>query len=111
MLSAAIPAGAAQVPVGDEPLFFSTQRRRRKLANPVSYDPPGAELPGDENVDPLAGEAGMSWPPIALAAARATAVRQPALGDHPQVLGEPDVGHSDLVSVFHGERVQPRGGR
>src|SRR5258708_25338348 len=81
------------------------------LANPVSYDASGAELLSDEDVDSLAGDAGMPWSSIALAAARATVVRQPALGDHPQVLGEPDVCHPDLGIAFHGERVQPRGAR
>ena len=62
--SAAIPADAAQVPVGDEPLFFSAQRRLRKLADPVSYDASDAELLGDENVDALAGHAGRGVPEL-----------------------------------------------
>lgn len=68
-----------------------------------------AELAGDEDVDALAGYACVPWPSVALAAAGAAAAWQPSLGDHPQVPGEPDIGHPDLVIVFDGERVQARG--
>lgn len=105
--SAAIPADAAQVPAVDKPFFFGAKRHYGKRANPVPHYAPGAQLSGDEDVDALAGYTRVPWPPVALAAARATAARQPPLGDHPQVLGQPDAGDPDVRFVFHGERVQP----
>lgn len=80
----------------------------RSAPIPADASQAPAELLGDEDVDALAGYACMSWPSVALAAACAAAARQPSPGDHPQVLGEPDVGDPDLVIVFHGDAYSPR---
>src|SRR6266699_1654652 len=76
----------------------------------MSHQAPGPELFGDEDVDALASRAGMPWPSVALATARA-ATWQPPLGDHPQVFGEPDVGYPHLLIVFQVCRGLERAGR
>ena len=75
----------------------------------MSHQSSCPKLLGDEHIDALASYACMPWPPVSLTAARAAATWQKPLGDHPQVLGKPDLGHPQLVIVFHGERIQARG--
>src|SRR5439155_3624016 len=74
--SAEIPADAVQVPAGDEPFFFGAERRCGKRPDPVPDYASRAELPGDEDVDALAGYTCVPGPSVALAAARAAAARQ-----------------------------------
>ena len=68
-LLAAVPPLVAQFPVGNEALFLGTQIEGKKGPYPVAYLVSRPQLRRDEDVDALAGDAGVPrrrpylWPP------------------------------------------------